>query len=89
MPLLGTQSTTLRLSKCHFDDVEWLFWRFQSHILDEKQDNLLIINILSQNSLKCRISLYFQAKKLLIANTRVLEGIVVKIFQNILSKKTS
>ena len=89
MPLLGAQSTTLRLSKCHFDDVEWLFWRFQSHILDEKQDNLLIINIGSQKSRKCGMSRYFQAKKLLIANTRVLEGIGVKIFQNILSKKTS
>ena len=48
-----------------------------------KRDKPLIIKDLSQNILKSRIFAFLRARESLIENTRVLEGIVVKIFSKI------
>ena len=50
--------------------------------IGRKQDKSLIIRVLSQNHLKSRIFAFLRARESLIENTRVLEGIVVKIFDN-------
>ena len=51
--------------------------------IEIKQDKSLIIKPLSQNHLKSRIFAFLKARESLIENTRVLEGIVVKIFQRL------
>ena len=51
-------------------------------IFATKQDKSLIIKDLSQNIIKSRIFAFLRARESLIENTRVLEGIVVKIFDS-------
>ena len=50
--------------------------------IGRKQDKSLIIKALSRNYLKSRIFAFLRARESLIENTQVLEGIVVKIFDN-------
>jgi len=49
-------------------------------VLATRQDKPLIIKTLTQNYIKSPVFAFLRARESLIENTRVLEGIVVKIF---------
>ena len=51
-------------------------------IFATKQDKPLTIKTLTPNYIKSRIFAFLRARESLIENTRVLEGIVVKIFDS-------
>ena len=54
--------------------------RSKRAIFNQKRGKSLNINDLNQNTLKCRILAFLRARKSLLANSRVLDAIVVKIY---------
>ena len=56
--------------------------RSKRAIFNQKRGKSLNINDLNQNTLKCRIFAFLRARKSLFANSRVLDAIVVKIYDN-------
>ena len=76
------KSGSVRVQKCLRCNLTGQILPLKRAIFATKQDKPLIIKTLTPNYIKSRIFAFLRARESLIENTRVLEGIVVKIFDS-------